>query len=130
MFLLAKALTINTIKNLEDEELNSFPENPDDATIVECYIDKEDNAVPLHSYPLNFKLIQKEQQKDKMFLEAIKNSKTKYDIKVFQGMGKSRYLIYQKSKMIVPLTLQKRIMDWYHTLLCHPDIKHMELTIC
>eukprot|EP00957_Ditylum_brightwellii_P098342 7493379-Ditylum_brightwellii.AAC.1 len=64
--------------------------------IAECYIDKEETAVPPHVYRLNFKLLQKEQQKDKAFLEALKKSKTKYDIKVFHGADKSRSLICQE----------------------------------
>eukprot|EP00957_Ditylum_brightwellii_P087511 6662005-Ditylum_brightwellii.AAC.1 len=86
-------------------------------------------AVPQHVYLLNFKLIQKEQQKDKAFLEVLKKSKTKYDVKVFQEVDKSRSLICQEGKIIVPPLLQKWILDWYHTALCHPGTKYMELTI-
>eukprot|EP00957_Ditylum_brightwellii_P180979 13787496-Ditylum_brightwellii.AAC.1 len=62
--------------------------------IAECHVDKEESAVQPHVYPLIFKLLQKEEQKDKVFLEALKRSKTKYDIKIFQGSDKSRSLIY------------------------------------
>eukprot|EP00957_Ditylum_brightwellii_P119023 9078292-Ditylum_brightwellii.AAC.1 len=65
MFLLAKALNDNSIKDIENKELNSFQEKPNDITIAECYIYKEDNTVTPYSYPLNFKCIQKEEQKDK-----------------------------------------------------------------
>eukprot|EP00957_Ditylum_brightwellii_P086302 6567358-Ditylum_brightwellii.AAC.1 len=56
-------------------------------------------AVPQHVYPLNFKLIQKEHQKDKAFLKALEKSKMKYGVKVFQGVDKSRSLIYQEKIM-------------------------------
>eukprot|EP00957_Ditylum_brightwellii_P015000 1130720-Ditylum_brightwellii.AAC.1 len=62
----------NNIKDLKNKELNSFSEKPDDVMIAVCYVDKGDNAVPPHSFPLKFKLIQKEQQKDKIFLETLK----------------------------------------------------------
>eukprot|EP00957_Ditylum_brightwellii_P110034 8393093-Ditylum_brightwellii.AAC.1 len=75
LFLLEIALIANNIKGLKSKKINSFSEKPDDIIITEYYIDKEDSAIPLHSYPLNFKLIQKEQQKDKAFLEALKKSK-------------------------------------------------------
>eukprot|EP00957_Ditylum_brightwellii_P193964 14771215-Ditylum_brightwellii.AAC.1 len=64
--------------------------------IAECYVDKGEIAVPQQVYSLNFKLIQKEQQKDKAFLEALKKSKIKYGVKVFQGADKSRSLICQE----------------------------------
>eukprot|EP00957_Ditylum_brightwellii_P017198 1296319-Ditylum_brightwellii.AAC.1 len=83
LFLLANALTANDMKDLENKEINSFSEEPDDVTIAECCIDKEDSAVPLHIYPLKFKLIQKQQQKDKMFLGTFKQTRTKYDINTF-----------------------------------------------
>eukprot|EP00957_Ditylum_brightwellii_P077845 5916607-Ditylum_brightwellii.AAC.2 len=52
LFLLAKALTANNIKDLRNKELNSLSEKPDDITIVECYVDDEDKAAPPHIYPL------------------------------------------------------------------------------
>eukprot|EP00957_Ditylum_brightwellii_P183893 14007315-Ditylum_brightwellii.AAC.1 len=64
--------------------------------IAECYVDKGETAVPPHVSPLNFKLLLKEQQKDKVFLEVLNKSKTKYDVKVFQGADKSRSLICQE----------------------------------
>ena len=53
--------------------------------IAECYIDKGEMAVPQHVYPLNFKLIQKEQQKDKAFLEALKNQRQNMMSRFFGG---------------------------------------------
>eukprot|EP00957_Ditylum_brightwellii_P077581 5895353-Ditylum_brightwellii.AAC.1 len=52
--------------------------------------------MPPHVYQLSFKLLQKEQQKDKTFLEALKKSKMKDDIKIFQGADKSRSQIFQE----------------------------------
>eukprot|EP00957_Ditylum_brightwellii_P091520 6969460-Ditylum_brightwellii.AAC.2 len=97
--------------------------------MAECYVDKGETTVPLYVYPLNFKLLQKEQQKDKAFVEALKKSKTKYDIKVFQRADKSRSIICWKGKIIVPLLPHKCIFDWYPTTLCHPGAKCTELTI-
>eukprot|EP00957_Ditylum_brightwellii_P021864 1648891-Ditylum_brightwellii.AAC.2 len=61
LFLLAKAIITNNIKNLRNEELISLSEKPGNVVIAECYIDNEEGAVPPHNYPLSFKLIQKEQ---------------------------------------------------------------------
>eukprot|EP00957_Ditylum_brightwellii_P046938 3562363-Ditylum_brightwellii.AAC.1 len=64
----------NGIKDLKKEEIYLFLEKPDDIMIAKCYIDEERGAMPLHIYPHSFKLLQKEQQKDKTFLEALKKS--------------------------------------------------------
>jgi len=50
-------------------------------------------------------------------------------LKSFHGGGKERELIVYKDKIVVPQTLQKRIVDWYHTFLCHPGINRTEETI-
>eukprot|EP00957_Ditylum_brightwellii_P011405 862219-Ditylum_brightwellii.AAC.1 len=73
----------NDIKDLKSKEIISFYDK-------KCYINEEEGAVPLHVYTLNFELLQKEQQKDKTFLEALKKSKTKYGIKFFQGWIKQK----------------------------------------
>eukprot|EP00957_Ditylum_brightwellii_P165321 12587643-Ditylum_brightwellii.AAC.1 len=96
LFLLAKALTTNNIKELGNKEINLLSEESDDITIVEYYIDKEDSTISLHSYPLNFKIIQKEQQTDNAFLEPLKKLNTKYAVKIFQRGDKSRSLICQE----------------------------------
>eukprot|EP00957_Ditylum_brightwellii_P142871 10886127-Ditylum_brightwellii.AAC.1 len=86
----------NDIKDFKSEETKLCSEKLDDIMIAECYIDEEEGAIPPHIYPLSFKLLQKEQQKDKTFLEALKKSETKYDIKIFQLADKSRSLICQE----------------------------------
>lgn len=38
------------------------------------------------------------------------------------------WLIY-KDKIVVPARLQKSVITWYHTTLCHPGINRTEETI-
>eukprot|EP00957_Ditylum_brightwellii_P207213 15352000-Ditylum_brightwellii.AAC.1 len=116
-FLLEKALMANDIKDLNKEEILLGAEKSDDITIAECYINEGESTIPLHIYPLSFKLLQKEQQKYKTFWE------------LSQGADKSRSLICQEGKIIIPLLLCKQVLDWYHATLCHPGAKHMELTM-
>eukprot|EP00957_Ditylum_brightwellii_P093364 7109327-Ditylum_brightwellii.AAC.1 len=130
LFLLAKLLTANDMKGLEKEEILLSVEKPDGVTIAECYVDNGESTIPPHVYPLNFKLLQMKQHKDKVFLEALKKSETKYDLKIFQGVHKSKSLICQEGKIIVPPLLWKQILDWYHTALCYSDTKRTKLTIC
>ena len=50
---------------------------------------------------------------------------TKYTTKEVEGV----YLIHENNKILVPSTLQERVMEWYHTILVHPGEKRMEESI-
>ena len=87
----------------------------------------EDDEVT--EYPLSYKIIQREQQKDKEFLREIEKSSGNYIVKSFHGGGKHRQLICLNGKIVIPPSLQKRVIEHYHALLCHPGESRMELTI-
>ena len=52
-----------------------------------------------------------------------------YHLKDFHRGGKTLSLICFKDKIVVPTLLQKHVIIWYHTLLCHPGINRTEETI-
>ena len=80
-------------------------------------------------FPVQFKLLQAEQQKDRKLIEKAKTSKANYKVKDFHGGGKQRKLICLKDKIVVPTSLQGRIVEWYHERLCHPGLTRTEATI-
>jgi hypothetical protein len=47
----------------------------------------------------------------------------------FHGGGKVTPLICYKNKIVIPALLQKHVIMWYHTTLCHPGINRTEETI-
>eukprot|EP00957_Ditylum_brightwellii_P128874 9830619-Ditylum_brightwellii.AAC.1 len=57
LFLLAKVLTANDIKDLKKEEILLGAEKPDDIMIAECCGGKGESAVLLHVYPSSFQLL-------------------------------------------------------------------------
>ena len=79
--------------------------------------------------PIDLKLIQSEQQKDKALIELAKRDKNQFSIKNFRGGGKVRSLICFKNKIVIPKALQLKITQWYHTYLCHPGLNRTEETI-
>ena len=86
------------------------------------------DKLPDDIYPLNFKLIQKEQVRDTKLIDyAAKRSE--YSLEVFHGGGKSRQLLCKNGKIVIPKTLQRHVVEWYHTMLCHPGITRTEDTI-
>src|SRR5687767_5853606 len=45
------------------------------------------------------------------------------------GGGITRQLICHKNKIGVPTILQKHVINWYHTVLCHPGMNRTVETI-
>jgi len=84
-------------------------------------------ALPTHAYPLEFSHISKHQQHDKHLSTLLQNPS--YSLKDFSG-GKTTYkLICLNDKIVIPLSLQEHITQWYHTYLCHPGETRTEKTI-
>jgi Integrase zinc binding domain len=69
------------------------------------------------------------QDKDKTIQKIQKMSNTMYVHKDFHGGGKITSLICFKEKIVIPGLLQKHVINWYHTTLCHPGINRTEETI-
>ena len=84
--------------------------------------------LPDDAYPLHFKLIQKEQVRDTSLVNYAEKNPA-YSINVFHGGGNSHQLICKDGKIVIPTSLQNRIVKWYHTMLCHPGATRLEDTI-
>ena len=52
-----------------------------------------------------------------------------YVLKDFHGGGTSTSLVCHNEKIVIPGLLQKHVIMWYHTTLCHPSINRTEETI-
>jgi hypothetical protein len=85
--------------------------------------------LPDHAFPVQFKLIQEHQQKDSSLLASAKSDTAHFKLQSFHGGGTSRTLICFNDRIVIPKTLQKRVVEWYHETLCHPGINRTEQTI-
>ena len=85
--------------------------------------------LPNNLFPVQLKLIQEHQQKDSNLLDSAKADTEHFKLKSFHGGGTSRTLICFNNKIVIPVTLQKRVAEWYHLTLCHPGINRTEQTI-
>jgi hypothetical protein len=95
--------------------------------LVECFAEKAETD---ESHPLNCQQLTIAQDKDKTIQKIRKMPKRLYFCKDFQGGGKKTSLICFKEKIVIPGQLQKHVISWYHTTLCHPDgINRTEETI-
>lgn len=79
-------------------------------------------------FPLKFTTILSHQQKDKSLRQSAA-SHTDYHFKSFCGGGQPLALICYKDKIVIPTSLQKDIVTWYHVQLCHPGETRTEQTI-
>ena len=83
--------------------------------------------LPTETFPLSYRIIEREQAKDKELGESLSNSI--YRVKTFRGGGKTRSLICYSEKIAIPRTLRQHVVQWYHDNLCHPGQDRTEETI-
>ena len=93
------------------------------------FFGKDDDDLPITSYPLAYDTIDAAQRLDTVLLSKLKNNNAGYSSKAFCGGGKERTLITRNDKIVVPKILQKRVITWYHDTLCHPGVNRTEETI-
>ena len=90
----------------------------------------KNNLLSKTAMPINLKLIQKEQEKSSVLQKLAKLDKKNYSMQKFHGGGKElKLLCYKDKKIVIPKSLQLKIVQWYHTYLCHPGLNRTEETI-
>ena len=94
--------------------------------LMECFAKKPETD---DFHPLNYQQLRIAQDKDKTMQKILKMKDTQYVLKEFQGGGKTTLLICYKEKIVIPALLQRHVIMWYHTTLCHPGINRTEETI-
>jgi len=78
-------------------------------------------------FPLSGKTLAKYQKTDKMLKKIFSTGlKQKYFSTIL--LEKQEIITY-KDKIYVPKSLQQRVVEWYHTYLCHPGERRMEETL-
>ena len=94
--------------------------------LMECFAKKQETD---DFHPLNYQHLKIAQDRDKTILKILKMPNTQYALKEYHGGGKVTSLICYKDKIVIPNLLQKHVIMWYHTTLCHPGINRTEETI-
>ncbi len=97
-------------------------------SVMQCFTkDKEPENFDFH--PLSYSNLDQAQHAAPEIKKILKKDTSKYYLKDFHGGGKTRALVCFNDKIVVPNKLQKHVVDWYHTVLCHPGINRTEETI-
>jgi hypothetical protein len=89
----------------------------------------EDDDLPKDAFPLSYKFIGHHQNNQKDLFTKVNNKLNGFHLKTFRGGRKRRQLICRNDKIVIPDTLQRRVVEWYHTILCHPGETRTEQTI-
>jgi hypothetical protein len=84
-----------------------------------------ESEVEDEKFPMNPILIQKEQEKDKKLQQDIKKNVRKYKTRTIEGVE----LVTRHKLIVIPKTLQNRIVAWYHYYLAHPGMTRLEATL-
>jgi RNase H-like domain found in reverse transcriptase len=105
---------------LKTESDPSIMETPTSRQLAEAFhLTPQDYT---NTCPLTLKTLMREQQRDHIVMEKAKVAASGISLRSYHGGGKIRQLLVDHDKIIVPTILQKPIVDWYHTILCHNTI--------
>ncbi len=121
-----KNIVANALSRLEKSD--TIVQDDMENFYMMCYgTEKASDKVEI--YPLSYKHIEIVQKQDEAIMKILNWKNTKYELQDFHGGGKTTSLICYKDKIVVPKMLQHQIIDWYHTMLCHPGFNRTEETI-
>ena len=87
----------------------------------------DDKDLPDSAYQIRYHDIAKAQETDAKLKQKLVSHKD-YTLDTFRGGNKDHRLICRNNKICLSAALQKKIVDWYHEMLCHPGETQTEHT--
>ena len=116
--------------NVVDDALYrlEMSDNQEILNISELY-GYDDKDLPDSAYPIRYHDIAKAQETDAKLKQKLVSHKY-YTLDTFRGGDKDHRLICRNNKICLPTALQKKTVDWYHEMLCHPGETQTEHTLC
>ena len=85
--------------------------------------------LPSTVFPLQYRLIDKAQQADHSLLHQLSQPHTKLHRTAFYGGERSYNLICHNDQIVIPQSLRRPVIEWYHQHLLHPGENRTEKTI-
>ena len=102
--------------------------NQENLNIYELYGYNEDD-LPNSAYPILYHDIAKAQKTDAKLQQKLVSHKY-YTLNTFRGGDQKHRLICRNRKICLPTKLQRKTVDWFHEMLCHPVENFTEHTLC
>jgi hypothetical protein len=119
--IVADALSRLDLMNNEPYEQMSIED------IAKLYTDDEDNAP--QTYPLSYAEIASKQKEDATIKRLMRKSSMCYVIQEGKFTGSTYQLVTREDKIVLPTSMQRKGVEWYYLILCHPGETRTELTI-
>jgi transposase InsO family protein len=107
---------------IRDESVET-PEPTKPQDMATCFAGSEE--IEFEQFPMKPSLIAREQRKDKRIQKRLRENRRDLTLKKVEG----RDLLSFQGKILVPDSLQGRIIAWYHKYLAHPGMTRLEATI-
>ena len=116
-------------KNVVADALSRIENSPNQEilNIYELY-GYDDEDLPDSAYAIRYHEIAKAQKTDAKLQQKLVSHK-EYTLNTFRGGDKDHRLICLNKKICLPTALQKKTVDWYHEMLCHPRETRTEHTL-
>ena len=93
-------------------------DNQEILNIYELYgYDNKD--LPDSAYPIRYHDIDKTQKTDAKLKQKLVSHKD-YTLDTFRGGDQNHRLIFRNIRICLPAALQKKTVDWYKDMICHP----------
>ena len=103
-------------------------DNKEILNISEIYV-YNDKDLSDSAYPIRYHDIAKAQKTYAKIQQKLVSHKY-YTLDTFCGGDQNHSLIYRNRKICLPAALQKRSVDWYHEMICHPGETRTEHNLC
>ena len=117
-------IVADALSRLARIDTPDFREYVPDENLAKCFLNER--AADALIYPLDLTTIDKAQQQDEALLRKRKAGTPNLQIKTFCG---GVQVICQDDLIYIPKTLQARVTEWYHLMLCHSGVVRTEQTI-
>jgi hypothetical protein len=123
-------IVADTLSHLSISPTPMFTPEDIKTNLVEAtkLFDTTKTDLPNDAFPVIYQLLAKEQHKGKTLLQQVQTSAF-FSFKEFYGGEQTVSLICHNNRIVIPSTLQKWIVHWYHHILCHPGINRTEESI-
>ena len=79
--------------------------------------------------PLVTLKIANEQKGDALIKRLMQKSPNRYVVQERKFSGTTYKLVTRENKIVLPTSMQRKAVEWYHQILCHPGETRTELTM-
>ncbi len=122
-----KNIVADALSRLEMMSVEEYHRQYSPSGIPESFA-ADDGIFPMN-YPLSYKQLRHEQQRDQELQSEVQKNPDKYKMQSYRHSDYTYELITCNARIVVPKDLRKKTVEWYHSILLHPGETRTELTI-